>query len=104
MCGIVGFNWEDEALIKRMTDLIEHRGPDDEGFFVNEGVSLGSRRLSILDLKTAISKRDNPITVLDSPQNNSAVFVQHNIVQDRKDVCCDKGQQVYQSWHLVFRL
>lgn len=53
MCGIAGFNWEDKLLIKRMTDIIEHRGPDGEGFYVDNGVSLGHRRLSIIDLSSA---------------------------------------------------
>ena len=50
MCGIAGFNWGDERLLKRMTDLLRHRGPDDEGAFVARELSLGHRRLSILDL------------------------------------------------------
>lgn len=50
MCGICGFNWEDKFLIRRMTDVISHRGPDKEGFFVSNGISLGNRRLSIIDL------------------------------------------------------
>ncbi len=33
MCGIVGFNWRDEALVKKMADSIKHRGPDDEGSY-----------------------------------------------------------------------
>lgn len=50
MCGIAGFNWPDRRLIKAMMDALRHRGPDDEGFFVNQDISLGHRRLSILDL------------------------------------------------------
>jgi len=50
MCGICGFNWEDKYLIKKMTEVIYHRGPDKEGFFVGDGISLGNRRLSIIDL------------------------------------------------------
>jgi len=49
MCGIAGFNWPDKELIKKMTDRISHRGPDGEGFFI-DNISLGHRRLSILDL------------------------------------------------------
>jgi asparagine synthase (glutamine-hydrolysing) len=63
MCGIAGFVESsgahapfgpDEAhdLIHRMCDVIRHRGPDDEGVFVAEGVALGMRRLSIIDLST----------------------------------------------------
>ena len=50
MCGICGFSWNDEALIRRMADRIVHRGPDQEGFFCTDGMSLGFRRLSIIDL------------------------------------------------------
>ena len=50
MCGIAGFNWHDEGLIKGMAELMKHRGPDDSGVYVNDNVSLGHRRLSILDI------------------------------------------------------
>lgn len=58
MCGITGKIFFDKNRkisfneIKRMTDVIEHRGPDDEGHFINDNVGLGFRRLSIIDLKT----------------------------------------------------
>jgi asparagine synthase (glutamine-hydrolysing) len=52
MCGIVGFaGFEDEALLREMTACLLHRGPDEEGFLSEEGVGLGHRRLSILDLE-----------------------------------------------------
>ncbi len=55
MCGIVGFvsgcsKKEKKEIIKKMADRIVHRGPDAEGYFVDETVALGHRRLSILDL------------------------------------------------------
>jgi asparagine synthase (glutamine-hydrolysing) len=53
MCGVAGFNWPDPLLIRAMTDAIRHRGPDDEGHFVDGLVSLGHRRLSIIDLSEA---------------------------------------------------
>mgnify|MGYP001575006018 FL=1 len=62
MCGIAGFNWDDRALIKSMLNLIKHRGPDDYGFYTDKYVSLGNRRLSIIDLskkgKQPISNED----------------------------------------------
>lgn len=54
MCGILGFNWEDKALARRMADAIKHRGPDDSAFFTDSGMSLGMRRLSIIDLTKGI--------------------------------------------------
>src|SRR5215203_3617485 len=55
MCGIAGIlslEPPEPALLRRMTDAIEHRGPDDEGVWVDRdsGVGLGHRRLSIVDL------------------------------------------------------
>lgn len=58
MCGITGILNFDKApvspvVIKGMCDAILHRGPDDQGTFVEEYVGLGNRRLSILDLSDA---------------------------------------------------
>jgi len=50
MCGICGFNWNDEALIKAMAESITHRGPNQKGTFYCDEVSFGFRRLSIIDL------------------------------------------------------
>ena len=55
MCGFVGYiNKEKnkDANIKKMNDLIIHRGPDDEGYYTDENIALGFRRLSIIDLNT----------------------------------------------------
>jgi asparagine synthase (glutamine-hydrolysing) len=49
MCGIAGFNWPNQAVLEKMTGTLKHRGPDDEGFYVDSSVSLGHRRLSIID-------------------------------------------------------
>jgi len=50
MCGIVGFNWENKNEIIELTSLLTHRGPEQEGYYVGGGVSIGHRRLCILDL------------------------------------------------------
>jgi len=53
MCGIAGFiNNKDnkKEIIKKMTDRIIHRGPDAEGFYIDDDIALGHRRLSIIDL------------------------------------------------------
>lgn len=52
MCGICGtVGLEDKNLIKRMCNAIAHRGPDDEGIYLDKNISLGHRRLSIIDLE-----------------------------------------------------
>lgn len=50
MCGICGFNWKDEELIRRMNNQMVHRGPDQDGIYCCDQASLGHRRLSIIDL------------------------------------------------------
>ena len=58
MCGFIGFTGETEhrkEVIRSMADKIIHRGPDMEGYYVSEdigrdSVTLGFRRLSIIDL------------------------------------------------------
>src|SRR5215472_13431313 len=56
MCGIAGMvcaradERVDSSTIHTMCNAIIHRGPDDEGVFVKDGVGLGMRRLSIIDL------------------------------------------------------
>ena len=56
MCGITGFvrndgKLVDEALLARMNEAIRHRGPDEDGFYVNGSVGMAMRRLAIIDLK-----------------------------------------------------
>jgi len=50
MCGICGFTGRDDALLEAMKSAIRHRGPDAEGSWTADGISLGHRRLSIVDL------------------------------------------------------
>ena len=54
MCGIFGFSNKIEnpkELLALMGDSMVHRGPDGEGYFVNENISMGMRRLSIIDVE-----------------------------------------------------
>lgn len=68
MCGIAGIahrNWDravDEALLRAMTDTMHYRGPDDSGIWLGQGVGLGHRRLSIID----IAGGHQPMTAGDS--------------------------------------
>ena len=53
MCGICGFTGEvtdRNQVIRNMTEVITHRGPDSDGFYDDEYISMGFRRLSIIDL------------------------------------------------------
>ncbi len=73
MCGIAGYAGRPRspsqmrADVKAMCDAIRHRGPDDYGAFVAEGVALGMRRLSIIDLATGqqpIRNEDGTVTLV----------------------------------------
>jgi len=66
MCGICGIVYKDGTAVERgrlkaANDLIAHRGPDDEGYFVEGPVGLAMRRLAIIDLNTG----HQPITYAD---------------------------------------
>src|SRR5207247_2832872 len=56
MCGIAGIVYRQrerpvsESLLRRMCSAVAHRGPDDEGLYLQGAVGLGMRRLSIIDL------------------------------------------------------
>ena len=57
MCGICGFTGaspeceSDRATLKAMCDIMAHRGPDGEGQYLDDGIALGHRRLSLIDLE-----------------------------------------------------
>ena len=66
ICGYAGFE-RDEHLLQHMTEVIAHRGPDDEGFFLADRVGLGMRRLSIIDVaggKQPILNEDGTVAVI----------------------------------------
>ncbi len=73
MCGIAGVIYDDRSRavqpeeLKRMSDTLTHRGPDDEGFFVDQNVGLAMRRLNVIDLVTGhkpISNEDGSVWIV----------------------------------------
>ena len=53
MCGICGFTGRsDDRLLKKMADTLIHRGPDEDGFYIDDEVNLAIQRLSIIDLES----------------------------------------------------
>ncbi len=72
MCGLAGKvvfdgNGVRPELLERMCDSLVHRGPDDQGFYIDGSVGFGHRRLSIIDLATGrqpISNEDRSIWVM----------------------------------------
>ena len=73
MCGIAGIAFRDPTrepdpgVVRRMADILRHRGPDGEGLHVAPGVGLGFRRLAIIDLATGaqpIASEDGSVVVV----------------------------------------
>jgi asparagine synthase (glutamine-hydrolysing) len=73
MCGIAGIlefgkdSSVDSGVLRRMCDVMAHRGPDDDGIFTQEKIGLGMRRLSIVDLATGhqpLSNEDGSIWIV----------------------------------------
>ena len=79
MCGICGFNWNDKNFLKKMLSCLKHRGPDDLGYFINDGISLGHTRLSIIDLS---KKGRQPI----HNENNSIWISFNGEIYNYKDI------------------
>jgi asparagine synthase (glutamine-hydrolysing) len=83
MCGIAGFTGaSNPSLLKLMTSTLTHRGPDSAGFWEGRGVSLGMRRLAIIDIATGeqpIFNEDGTIAVV----FNGEIY---NHVELRKDL------------------
>ena len=89
MCGINGFTWPDEDLVKRMNERTRNRGPDNEGILTDNNVSLGHCRLSIIDLSP---KGDQPMV-----NEDGTVWITYNgeiyNFQDIKKGLLEKGHE-----------
>ncbi len=83
MCGIAGFNWEDRRLVREMSDCLSHRGPDSYGYYTDRFVSLGHRRLAIIDL---------------SPRGKNPLF------NEDGDVCIVFNGEIYNYLEIKERL
>ena len=91
MCGFCGFSDkiktnEKKKIIKEMADRIIHRGPDSDGYYVDDKIAMGFRRLSIIDLKGG----DQPLY-----NEDESVVVMFNgeiyNFQELRKVLIDKG-------------
>jgi asparagine synthase (glutamine-hydrolysing) len=69
MCGITGyFGQGNIELLKKMTMALYHRGPDDGGFFIENNIGLGHRRLAIIDISAGghqpMANEDGSVTIV----------------------------------------
>ena len=72
MCGIFGIHYNDSSRIVsngdlvRMGEVLNHRGPDGEGYYIDKNIGLGHKRLAIIDIENGLqpmSSRDGQITI-----------------------------------------
>lgn len=81
MCGFVGFSGaleDKQKIINLMADKIIHRGPDSSGFYLDEEMALGFRRLSIIDLQDGTQPMYN--------ENKSIVIVFNGEIYNHKEL------------------
>ncbi len=86
ICGIVG--WSDPDLGVRMRDVLTHRGPDGEGLYVSDGVTLGHRRLSIIDIEGGHQPMSN--------EDGSVWIVFNGEIYNHESLRKELGQQGHQ--------
>ncbi len=96
MCGIAGIMASNRVdAIKKMTDIMIHRGPDDSGYYHDDDISLGQRRLSIIDInhgRQPISNEDDTLQLVcngeiyNSPQLREALIAKGHRFKTATDV------------------
>lgn len=100
MCGITGFYSQDQIYSKddliKMTAAISHRGPDAEGFFTDDVVGLGHRRLSIIDLS---DRANQPMT----SSNDRYVIIYNGEVYNFSEIGARLQKEIGKSGSLKFR-
>lgn len=82
MCGICGFTGAtgsagDHAVLKAMCDVMAHRGPDGEGLYIEDGIALGHRRLSLIDLEGGGQPMVRSGSGFDATVSSPAVTFEH---------------------------
>lgn len=91
MCGICGFTGSrDQNTIKKMADSIFHRGPDEDGFYFDDKINLGIRRLSIIDVQTGHQPMHNEDSMIWTVFNGEI----YNFQELRKGLAA-KGHKFY---------
>ncbi|HEY5369702.1 MAG TPA: asparagine synthase (glutamine-hydrolyzing) [Hanamia sp.] len=113
MCGISGFFHFDvnraakSEVLKKMTDVISHRGPDDEGFYIKQNLALGHRRLSIIDLctgKQPMFSDDNKIILIFNGEIYNYVELREELIKLGNKFITTSDTEViinaYRTWGL----
>ncbi|MDD2696643.1 MAG: asparagine synthase (glutamine-hydrolyzing) [Candidatus Pacebacteria bacterium] len=88
ICGIYNLNHRegiDKSRLRKMTDILSHRGPDDEGFLIDGNMGLGHKRLSIIDLSSAghqpMANEDKTVWIVYNGEIYNHVELRKELVQ-----------------------
>lgn len=108
MCGIVGFFSGEEnksKIIKNMTDRIIHRGPDKEGYYIDEFIALGHRRLSIIDLDNGsqpLISEDKNLIVIFNGEIYNYIELRNELIKNKHKFKTNSDTEVllhgYEEW------
>lgn len=103
MCGFVGYFTDKKVnpvhieTLKKMSSLIQHRGPDDEGIHASDNVLLGFRRLSILSLdagKQPFSYDDNKYHIIFNGEIYNYIELRESLMNEGIEFCTDTEAEV----------
>lgn len=86
MCGITGVvRVHEESVIRCMTASMAHRGPDDNGIYLDEGISLGMCRLSIIDLSSLVhqpmTEEDESLWIVYNGETYNFLDLNHQLIK-----------------------
>ena len=107
MCGIAGIvtNNPREEDIKNMSKRIEHRGPDGEGYYIDENIALAHRRLSIIDLTTGtqpIYNEDKSLVIIYNGETYNYQELREELINDGHTFTTSSDTEVlvhgYEKW------
>lgn len=86
ICGVYNFNKEKQVehlALKRMCDILKHRGPDDEGFYLRKNIGFGHRRLSVIDIESGhqpMPNEDNTVWIVQNGEIYNYLELRENLI------------------------
>lgn len=110
MCGIIGIQGNKYRNISKSIDLLKHRGPDDDGIYLNErnSLSLGQTRLSILDISNAghqpMTHNATGVKIIFNGEIYNYLELKKNLIQDGFKFVSNTDTEVLISTYLKYGL
>lgn len=103
MCAINGFTFCKKNLIGRMNKVTSHRGPDDTGVYLDQNISLGHNRLSIIDLSSAAHQpmRNKNLVIVYNGELYNFLELKKELQDSYQFVSCSDTEVIlaaYQKW------